>query len=142
MQANAYFGGRAVVKSLLVTDQPANRPEVCARIQSPRGELAVLTDGSAPIRHLSYLELRPGMVRGNHFHKQRREFFYLISGELTLTLADVDSGEKAVVEMRAGDLLYVSPSIAHALRPSTGGHAVEYATEAFDAADVFPYPLA
>lgn len=141
MEVKTFFGGRATVKSLLVTDRPANRPEVCARINSPRGELAVLTDGTVPIRHLSYLELRPGMVRGNHFHKQRREFFYLISGELSLTLADIGSGEKAVVELRPGDLVYVTPGIAHALNPVAQGHGIEFAAEPFDLADVFPQQL-
>src|SRR5688572_29639501 len=136
MQAKSFFGGRATVKSLLVTDQPASRPEVCARITSPRGELAVLTDGTTPIRHLSYLELRPGMIRGNHFHKQRREWFYLISGELTLTLADVNAApEKTVVQLHAGDLVYITPEIAHALNPTTQGHAVEFAAEPFDLKD-------
>ncbi|MGZ8920903.1 MAG: cupin domain-containing protein [Limisphaerales bacterium] len=142
MQARSYLGGRATVKSLLVTDQPATRAEVCARILSPRGEMAVLTDGSTPLRHLSYLEFRQGMLRGNHYHKLRHEYCYLISGELTLTLADIGTGEKAVVQMRTGDLAYVTPGIAHALNPTATGHAVEYAAEPFDLADVFPHQIA
>jgi mannose-6-phosphate isomerase-like protein (cupin superfamily) len=141
MPEESFFRGRATVKSLLVTDQPGNRSEVCARITSVRGELAVLTDGSIPIRHLSYVELLPGMVRGNHFHKKRHEFFYLISGELTLTMAEVSTGEQAVIQIRAGDLAYITPEIAHALNPTSHGHAVEYAAEAFDLSDVFPHRL-
>ncbi|HEX7858707.1 MAG TPA: cupin domain-containing protein [Verrucomicrobiae bacterium] len=140
-QTKSFFDGRATVKSLLVTDQPANRAEVCARITSPRGDLAVLTDGTTPIRHLSYLELRPGMIRGNHYHKQRREWFYLISGELSLTMADVKGGEKTVIQLRAGDLAYITPEIAHALNPTTPGHAVEFAAEPFDLSDVFLHQL-
>ena len=139
--SNSFFGGRVTVKSLLVTDQPANRPELCARITSPRGELAVLTDGSVPIRHLSYLELRPGMIRGNHYHKQRREWFYLISGELTLTMTDAKGGEKTVIQLRAGDLAYITPEIVHALNPVTPGSAIEFAAEPFDLTDVFLHQL-
>ena len=62
MALKSYFDGRATIKSLLVTDQAANRTEICARINSPRGELAVLTHGNVPIRHLSYLEMRRGMI--------------------------------------------------------------------------------
>jgi len=141
MPEESFFRGRATVKSLLVTDQPGNRSEVCARITSVRGELAVLTDGSIPIRHLSYVELLPGMVRGNHFHKKRHEFFYLISGELTLTMAEISTGEQAVMQMRAGDLAYITPEIAHALNPTSQGHAVEFAAESFDLSDVFPHRL-
>ena len=142
MQAQSFFGGRAFVKSLLVTDQPATRSEICARIQSPRGEMAVLTDGATPIRHLAYIELRPGKLRGNHFHKLRHEYCYLISGELELTLFHLESSEKTVVQMRAGDMTFISPGIAHALNPTSPGHAVEYAAEPFDPADVFPQQIA
>jgi mannose-6-phosphate isomerase-like protein (cupin superfamily) len=141
MQAQSFFGGRATVKPLLVTDTPANRDEVLARIQSPRGEMAVLTDGATPLRHLSYLELRPAMLRGNHFHKLRHEFFYLIHGELKLTLAEITSGERTSVQLRAGDLATIHPGIAHVLNPLTAGHGIEYAAEPFDLTDVYPHPL-
>jgi mannose-6-phosphate isomerase-like protein (cupin superfamily) len=141
MEAKSYFGGRATVKSLLVTDRPADRPEICARLSSPRGELAVLTDGSTPIRHLCYVELRTGMVRGNHFHKLRREYFYVIAGELAVQLEDVSTKESVRVEVRPGDMLFIEPGVAHALNPLNEGHALEYAAEPFDLADVYPYPL-
>ena len=139
--AQSFFDGRATVKPLLVTDQPANRSEICARIQSPRGEMAVLSDGATPIRHLAYIELRAGRLRGNHYHKLRHEYCYLICGELDLTLLHLESGERAIVRMRTGDMAIIAPGIAHALTPTTQGHAVEYAAEPFDAADVFPHQV-
>lgn len=141
MEAKSYFTGRALVKSLPVTDQAANRSEVCSRISSPRGDLAVLTDGAIPIRHLAYIELRPSMIRGNHFHKLRHEYCYLISGEVVLTLEDVTSGEKVTVPMQAGDMAQIPPGIAHAFNPTVPGHAVEFAAESFDIADVYPHRL-
>jgi oxalate decarboxylase/phosphoglucose isomerase-like protein (cupin superfamily) len=141
MEVKIYFDGRATVKSLPVTDQPANRAEICARISSPRGELAVLTDGTVPIRHLSYLEMRPGMIRGNHFHKLRQEYFYLISGNISLSLADVATGQTVALEIQPGDMVYIQPGVAHAFNPLTPGHAVEYAAQPFDFSDVFPHQL-
>ena len=141
MEGKNFFGGRATVRPLLVTDQPASRPEVRARISSPRGEMAVLADGTTPIRHLAYLELRPGMPRGNHYHKLRHEYFYLISGELTLHLADLDSGASASVQMSTGDLAYIGPGIAHVLKPGHAGQGVEFAAEVFDLTDVYPHAL-
>ena len=141
MEAQSYFGGRATVKSLLVTDRPAERTEICARLSSPRGELAVLTDGSTPLRHLCYVELRTGMVRGNHFHKLRHEYFYVIAGNLAVELQEISTNESASVELRPGDMLYIKPGIAHALNPLCDGHALEYAAEPFDLADVYPHTL-
>ena len=141
MEAKIFFGGRATVKSLQVTDRPADRAEICARLSSPRGELAVLTDGSTPIRHLCYVELRAGQVRGNHFHKLRHEYFYVIAGNLAVQLQDVSAKESASVELQAGDMLFIKPGIAHALNPLNDGHALEYAAEPFDLADVYPHAL-
>ena len=141
MEAKSFLGGRATIKSLLVTDRPADRAEICARLSSPRGELAVLTDGSTPIRHLCYVELRKGMVRGNHFHKLRHEYFYVIAGNLAVELHDISTRESASVELREGDMLLIKPGVAHALNPLNDGHALEYAAESFDLADVYPHVL-
>src|SRR5204862_2073018 len=66
-----FFNGKVQVMSLLLTDQPAARKDILARLVSPGGELTVLTDGTVPIRHLNYVELREGKPRGNHYHKLR-----------------------------------------------------------------------
>jgi mannose-6-phosphate isomerase-like protein (cupin superfamily) len=136
-----FFGGRVEIKSLAVTDQPATRTDPQARIISPKGELAVLGDGSISIHHLAYVELRAAMVRGDHYHKLRHEYFYLISGALKLNLQDVSTGERASIEMKAGDLAYITPGIAHALHPLKEGHGIEFAVEQFDQADVYRHLL-
>jgi mannose-6-phosphate isomerase-like protein (cupin superfamily) len=126
------------VKSLILTDQPATRSEVRARIVSPKGELAVLSDGVTAIRHLSYLELRKGVVRGNHFHKVRNEQFYVFTGDVMMHLEEVASGDKTVVPLKPGDLALIGPGIVHAFLPTSAGHALEFAPESFDPADVYP----
>jgi oxalate decarboxylase/phosphoglucose isomerase-like protein (cupin superfamily) len=131
------LSGKVEIRSLEVTQQPAARKDVQARLMTAGGELAVLADGKSPIRHLSYVELCAGRVRGNHFHKLRHETFYLIAGELELHLQDVQSGERAVVPMKAGDLARIAPEVAHAFLPRTDGHGIEFATEIFDSGDVY-----
>jgi hypothetical protein len=135
------FAGKVSVRPLLVTDQPAGRSEVVARLLSPGGELAVLADGVAAIRHLSYVELRERKTRGNHYHKLRHESFYLIAGEVELHLQDFATGERAQLSMRPGDLARIDPEIVHTFLPRTAGHALEFAPESFDAADVFRVAL-
>ena len=133
----AFLAGKLTLKTLLSTDQPANRPEIVARLLSPGGELTVLADGVTAIRHLAYVELRPGKVRGNHFHKFRHESFYLINGELELQAKDIATGEQISTRMQTGDLALIAPRVLHSFVPVTGGHALEYAPEPFDAADVY-----
>src|SRR5690349_7896900 len=106
-----FFGGKVQVRTLLCTDQPANRQEIVARLLSPGGELTVLTDGAIPIRHLNYVELREGKLRGNHYHKLRHETFYVIVGELELRVRDLSAGEDGSVIMRAGDVAQIDPQV-------------------------------
>jgi oxalate decarboxylase/phosphoglucose isomerase-like protein (cupin superfamily) len=137
---NTFFQGKVQVRPLLVTDQPANREEVVARLLSPGGELTVLTDGTVPIRHLNYVELRDGKLRGNHYHKLRHETFYVIAGELELRVQDVPTGERASITMRAGDAARIDPGVVHIFVPIKSGHALEFAPEPFDATDVYRLP--
>jgi oxalate decarboxylase/phosphoglucose isomerase-like protein (cupin superfamily) len=129
------------IHSLAKTDQPAGRPDVLARLLSPNGELAVLTDGSIPIRHLGHVELLQGKLRGNHYHKLRREFFYVIAGDCEFLFEDAINGFAEQALLRPGDLAVIEPGIAHAYLPLTGGHAVEFAAEAFDSADVYRHNI-
>ncbi len=134
---HAFFNGKVQVRPLPVTDQPAGRKDVLARLHSPGGELTVLTDGSIPIRHLNYVELREGKPRGNHYHKLRHETFYVIAGELELRVRDLATGEQASISMRPGDVAQIAPEILHTFFPARSGHALEFAPEPFDAADVY-----
>ena len=138
---NSYFGGKLWIKPLIVTDQPATRSEVRARLKFPNGELAVLGDGKTPIHHLSYVELKQGMGRGNHFHKLRHEYFYLISGDARMIFENIASREQHSALLHPGDLVFIEPEIAHVFIPHQSGHAIEYAAEPFDATDVYRYPL-
>ena len=132
-----FFNGKVQVMSLLLTDQPAARKDILARLVSPGGELTVLTDGTVPIRHLNYVELREGKPRGNHYHKLRHESFYVISGELELRIHDLGTSERNSITMRSGDFARIDPEIVHTFVPMKSGHALEFAPEPFNAADVY-----
>jgi mannose-6-phosphate isomerase-like protein (cupin superfamily) len=135
------LGGKVAVQKLLVTDQPQNRAEVLARLLSPKGEFVVLCDGALEIRHLGCLELRPDVARGNHFHKLRNERFYLIAGELDLAVEDSQTGQKEIATLRAGEMAFIPPFVAHVFLPRIPGLALEFAAETFDPADVYPFDV-
>ncbi len=141
MQVKSFFGGKILIKPLLLTDQPATRPEVRARIATPKGEMAVLADTGQTIRHLTYLELRPGGRRGDHYHKLREEYFYLISGETSLHLEEISTGAKQSVQIVPGDLVFLQPGVSHAFVPTNPGQAIEFAAQPFDLSDVYPHPV-
>ncbi len=56
-------------------------------------------------------EMAPEMNgAGPHFHKQHVDSFYVLDGELALTVAG------AVVQARPGDLVHIEPEVVHSFR--------------------------
>jgi quercetin dioxygenase-like cupin family protein len=111
------------------------------RLLLPQGELAQFYDSDDPVRYIAYVELRPGTVRGNHYHRIKEELVYLILGEIVLLVEEVDSKARESIRLKAGELAVIQPGIAHALRVVKAGHAVECSKTRFEATDSYRYPL-
>jgi quercetin dioxygenase-like cupin family protein len=79
-----------------VLERPGRRAEV----KVARDEIVVFEFEMAPEKDGA----------GPHFHKQHVDSFYVLDGELELTVA----GE--VVSARAGDLVHVEPETVHSFR--------------------------
>src|SRR4051794_10397711 len=141
MKTKMFLNGKLEIRTLETADQPAKRADVQARLLSPGGELAVLADGKTAIRHLAYVELREGMPRGNHYHKVRHEYLYMIAGETEVHVQDISTGRAEKVLLEVGDLALIHPNVAHAFLPRSSGHALEFAAESFDGADVYRHVL-
>jgi hypothetical protein len=109
------------------------------RLLLPQGELAQFHNADEGIRYIAFIELLPGQVRGNHYHKVKVELVYVIRGEVLLCVADVDSKAQASVGLRAGDLAVIQTGIAHALRTVEPGQAIEFSSTRFDRADIHPF---
>jgi oxalate decarboxylase/phosphoglucose isomerase-like protein (cupin superfamily) len=135
------FNGQVIIHTLERTNNPRSRSEIQARLLSPNGELAVLSAENAVIRHLGYLELKQGVARGHHYHKLRHESFYMISGEVNMLLEFLETGEKISVQIFPGDLVIINPGVAHAFLPTQEGKALEFASEPFDAADIYRHAI-
>jgi uncharacterized RmlC-like cupin family protein len=117
-------------------------PEGGGRIVTPAGELAQIVNG-APFRYLAFLEFQPdpNASRGNHFHASKTEHLYIVDGLVRATYLDLDSTEAAEVDLRAGDLVAVSPRCAHAYVALAHSHAVEFSALTYDPADTIAYVM-
>ena len=111
------------------------------RLLLPQGELAQLHNDDEPIHYLAFIELRKGTVRGNHIHKIKKEFVYIMAGETELIVEDADSKARETIPMRAGELAVISPGVAHAFRVLKSGQAVEFSPSQYDPADTCRHPL-
>lgn len=112
------------------------------RLQLPQGELAQIHDGPDGMRYIAFVELRAGAVRGNHFHKVKQEWFYVCQGEVLLKVGDPASDARETIPVRAGDLVFIPPGVAHSISTVRPGHALEFAPTQFDASDSQPFTLA
>jgi uncharacterized RmlC-like cupin family protein len=140
MSESQILGGKVLKRTLSVV-QPGEEAPVLKRLALPQGELAQFYDGDEGIHYIAFIELREGTPRGNHYHKIKKEWIYLLRGELTVIAEDLDSKERATVTMSAGDLVQIHPGIAHALKIVKAGDAVEFSTARFDASDIYRYAL-
>ena len=142
MAESAYLTGQVVKWSLpRITGRPGPDAPALKRLLLPQGELAQVHDSDEGIRYLAVIETRVGGVRGNHYHKIKRERIYMLQGELLVTVEDRQTRARASVPLQTGDLLLIPAGIAHALQAVGPGQAIEFAQSRFDAADSFPYPL-
>lgn len=137
------FLERRVIKRTLsvIQGRPDSNAPILKRLFLAQGELAQIYDGADGIRYLAYVELRPGAVRGNHYHEMKEEGIYVIEGEIELVVEDPVSKERAPISLVSGDLVVIPVRVAHAFRTVRKGHAIEYSPTRFDPADAFGYPL-
>src|ERR1022692_3153407 len=122
MPDSSFLNGKVLKRSLPELHLPLGPDApVLKRLLLPQGELAQFYDAEEGIRYMACIELLPGHVRGNHYHKVKEELVYVIRGEVLLSVADVDSQGRASVELRAGDLAVIRTGIAHEFRTVESG---------------------
>ncbi len=142
MAETAYLSGKVVKWSLpVISGRPGPDAPALKRLLLAQGELAQVHDSDEAIRYMAVLELRAGCVRGNHYHKVKRERVYVLQGGLSVVVEDIQTKARDSVRLQTGDLLLMLPGTAHAFQTVEPGQAIEFAQVQFDAADIFPYPL-
>jgi mannose-6-phosphate isomerase-like protein (cupin superfamily) len=93
--------------------------------ETPAGEhFAVLvgrhaSSGAAQLQTVAMVVLPPHKSSDPHYHKEREESYYFLSGQGTATIGDSE------VNVKAGDLIFTSPGEKHQFR-NTGGEELKY----------------
>jgi hypothetical protein len=140
----ALLGGKVLKRSLPVLQGvPAvgAPPLDLKRLLLPQGELAQFHDGGDAMRYIAFVELRPGTVRGNHYHDVKKEWFYVVLGELSLIVEDIATRARESVPLRTGDLVVIEAGVAHALVVAAPGQGIEFSPACFNPADTHRFPL-
>lgn len=139
MTQTSYLSGKVLKDSLAKFEpRPVSDGHKLKRLMLPQGELAQVHDGEPGLRYLAYIELVDGSIRGNHFHKEKNEYIYIIRGRIELVVKDTSTDQRESMILESGDLVYISVPIVHAFRTIESGHAIEYSATAYDRSDVYP----
>ena len=143
MSESTFLNGKVQKRSLPAFELPlAGDAPTVKRLLLPQGELAQFYDADEAVRYLAFIELRPGSVRGNHYHRVKEEWVYMIAGEVALIVEDIETKARESVPLQTGDLALIRTGVAHALQVQRLGQAVEFSATRFDRLDIHKYPLA
>lgn len=70
------------------------------------------------IRQIYVATVKPGFVRGNHYHLKRKEWFFIIQGKAKIFLQDLKTKKKISfhVSSKKPKLIEIPPKVAHAVK--------------------------
>lgn len=80
-----------------------------------RGSIIRVMEGK--ITSVLVIPSKKGAMRANHYHKKDSHYVYIVSGKMRYTAKDLSKkrSKKQSVILRAGDLVYTPPMVAHAM---------------------------
>jgi len=105
------------------------------RLMLPQGEMSILHPACPEIRTLCHLIFKKDTKRGGHYHREKTEYLYLITGEVSLSTRDRVTGEAADYKLKGGDLVIITPDIEHTYLCTVEGVAVEFTDASPNPAD-------
>ena len=81
----------------------------------------------------------PGIIKANHYHKRKHEWYCVIQGTMILALKDMKTGKKEEITLSDKELkiVKISPNVAHGFKNTGDGmlFVLMYIDEPFDAND-------
>lgn len=81
-------------------------------------ELLKSNEIEKPVKQLHITSIRPGYIRGNHYHSKRIEWFFVIAGKAKLCLQDIKDKKKNCFQLSEKDpkVITIFPRIAHGVK--------------------------
>ena len=95
-----------------------------------RGGLLGITQ--EPWAEANFIETKANQVRGGHYHKETRELFFIVSGEIDITIKDLRSGESFQIAVNKGDIFVIEPYELHTFNVRTDASWINMLSKAHD----------
>jgi len=102
---------------------------------------------NAPFGQIFVSSVMPGKVKGNHFHKRKREWYLAIRGKVKVHFLDTKSGERKeiILDEKKPSIVEIPIGVSHAITNEGKKEAVilSYISESFnkDDPDTFEFKV-
>lgn len=102
--------------------------------QDARGQFTGITNETW--EEVNLIETYANQVRGGHYHRQTRELFYIVSGEIEVTVEELETGEKDQFTAKANDIFVIEPMHLHTFRTLSDASWLNMLNPALDPDDM------
>ncbi len=110
------------------------------RWEEERGEFVQISY-QEEIWHLAVFEIRKGFSRGNHYHGEKEEIFYVVSGKMRALFLDMDTPQKEEYILGKGDKIRIKPRCGHVFYGLEDTLVVEYSPQVYNREDSYRIDL-
>lgn len=77
-----------------------------------RGEITDLLNEK--INHVGFITTKKGVVRAKHYHKQSKQYSYILKGKFEVIVANPENlNERENFILNAGEIIIINPKIVH-----------------------------
>jgi mannose-6-phosphate isomerase-like protein (cupin superfamily) len=126
-----------MMTGLLIENLPDNKEvDGAKRWEEDKGEFVQIAYDEE-MRHLAYFEIREGFWRGKHYHEEKDETFYVVSGVIRAVFINQDRTEREEHLLRKGERIRVKPRIWHVFYGLEDATVVEYSPQKYDKNDAY-----
>lgn len=101
------------------------------RLADARGLFLGITN-SGIWEEMNYVETRAGQVRGGHYHKETRELFFIIDGEIDITIQDLHGHRLDQLAATKGSIFVVDPMEVHTFKCRTDSRWINMLSKRID----------
>jgi mannose-6-phosphate isomerase-like protein (cupin superfamily) len=110
------------------------------RWEEERGEF-VQVSYQESMRHLAAFEIRKGHSRGDHYHEEKEEIFYIFRGKIRASLMDMDTHQKEEKILEKGDRIRVKPRCGHRFYGLEDTLVIEFSPQVYNKEDTYQVNL-
>jgi quercetin dioxygenase-like cupin family protein len=96
-----------------------------------RGTIADILVGEN-VQHAGIITSKAKTVRGNHYHKLSKQYNYVLSGKLEMTVSDATKAnfKDETIVLEAGDFVTIPPMVVHTLKAIDDSTFLVFTSEA------------